>query len=331
MRALNAILATLTLSILAATAAGQAQPREEEPEEEGGGRIVGGTPALPGSAPWQAEIYAIPPYTEAEITADRDLREDDPDKRFHHLKAEWERVHRCGGAWLGDDWVITAAHCVAKIKGNVADVRRIRLGTQTLAQGGTTYRIERVVIHKDYHPDRKLHDIALIKVAADRETRPLPANRLKPIRLLGEKAGDRPLRPFDRASVLGWGLTSARASGARTKALDGSLNRGSPVLMTVDLSVFPQARCEAVPEYRGFLGKSVICAGSSQPGKDACTGDSGGPMTRAQGSERVLVGLVSWGKGCALPGTPGIYTNVGEYLDWIRAAKNAPPGRVSWL
>ena len=331
MKAFTAIFATLTLSVLAAAVAGQAQPREEEPVEEGGGRIVGGTPALPGSAPWQVEIYAIPPYTEAEISADRNLREDDPDKRFYHLKAEWERVHRCGGAYLGEDWVITAAHCVARIKGNVADVRRIRLGTQDLTRGGTTYRIDRVVIHKDYHPDRKLHDIALIKVAPDPETMPLPANRLKPIRLLGEKAGDRPLRPFDRVSVLGWGLTSARASGARSKALDGSLNRGSPVLMTVDLSVFPQARCEAVPEYRGFLGKGVICAGSNQAGKDSCTGDSGGPMTRAQGKERVLVGLVSWGHGCALADTPGIYTNVSDYLDWIRAAKNAPPGGVSRL
>ena len=332
MRAFAAIAATLTLSILAAAAAGQAQPREEETEEvEGGGRIVGGTPALPGSAPWQAEMYTIPPYTEAEISADRNLREGDPNKRYYHLKGEWERVHRCGGAYLGDNWVITAAHCVAKIKGNVADVRRIRLGTQDLTKGGTTYRIERVAIHKDYDPARKKHDIALIKVAPDRETRPLPANRLKPIRLLGEKAGDRPLTAFDRVSVLGWGLTSARASGAQIKALDGSVNRGSPVLMTLDLSVFPQARCEAVPEYRGFLGKGVICAGSNQAGKDACTGDSGGPLTRAQGPERVLVGLVSWGKGCALPGTPGLYTNVSDYLDWIRAAKNAPPGRVSRL
>jgi secreted trypsin-like serine protease len=333
MRAFAAIAATLTLSVLAASAAGRAQPREDEPktEEEGGGRIVGGTPALPGSAPWQAEMYTIPPYTEAEINADRNLRDNDPEKRFHYLKGEWERVHRCGGAYIGDYWVITAAHCVAKIKGNVADVRRIRLGTQDLTQGGTTYRIDRVVIHKDYTPEGKRHDIALIKVVPDRQTRPLPANRLKPIRLLGDKAGDRPLRDFDRVSVLGWGLTSARASGARSKALDGSVNRGSPVLMTVDLSVMPQARCAAVPDYRGFLGKGVICAGSNQPGKDACTGDSGGPMTRAQGNERVLVGLVSWGKGCALKDTPGIYTNVSDYLDWIRAAKNAPPGRVSRL
>ena len=331
MKSATAILVTLTLSIFAAFAAGQAQTRQEDKEDEGGGRIVGGSPALPGSAPWQAEMYAIPPYTEAEITADRNLREGDPNKRYYDQKPEWERVHRCGGAYIGDNWVVTAAHCVAKIKGNVADVRRIKLGTQDLTRGGTTYRIERVAIHKDYDPDRKIHDIALIKVAADRLTKPLPVNRLKAIRLLGEKAGDRQLTDFDRVSVLGWGLTSARASGARTKALDGSLLRGSPVLMQVDLSVYPQARCEAVPEYRDFLGKGVICAGSSQPGKDACTGDSGGPVTRAQGAERVLVGLVSWGTGCALPGIPGIYTKVGDYLDWIRTARNAPPGRVTRL
>ena len=331
MRSFTAVFATLALSVLAAAAAGQAQPREDEPKEEddGGGRIVGGTPALEGTAPWQAQLYTIPPFTAAEIVTDRNLRDNDPDKRFYHIKAEWERVHRCGGAYLGDNWVVTAAHCVAKIKGSVADVRRIRLGTQDLTKGGTTYRIDRVVIHKDYTPEGKKNDIALIKVAPDRQTRPLAANRLKPIRILGEKTGDRALTAFDRVSVLGWGLTSPRASGERTKSLDGSVNRGSPVLMQVDLSVYPQARCESVPEYRGFLGKGVICAGSRVAGKDSCTGDSGGPVTRAQGSERVLVGLVSWGHGCALPGMPGIYTNVSDYLDWIRAAKSAPPGQVS--
>jgi trypsin len=100
--------------------------------------------------------------------------------------------------------------------------------------------------------------------------------------------------------------------------------------MQVDLAIVPEAKCAAVPEYAGFLGDGVICAGSSVPGRDSCNGDSGGPLTRAQGPERVLVGLVSWGKGCGLASVPGLYTNVAHYARWISdAMKAAPAGRLS--
>jgi secreted trypsin-like serine protease len=66
--------------------------------------------------------------------------------------------------------------------------------------------------------------------------------------------------------------------------------------------------------------------------KDSCSGDSGGPMTRTQGRERVLVGLVSWGVGCGIKGRPGLYANVTEpaIQNWIERAKDrAPPGKVA--
>ena len=63
-----------------------------------------------------------------------------------------------------------------------------------------------------------------------------------------------------------------------------------------------------------------------------CGGDSGGPLTRdpdTPGGERLLVGIVSSGRGCALPAYPAIYTRVSFYLDWIERAKAAPLGKVS--
>ena len=111
---------------------------------------------------------------------------------------------------------------------------------------------------------------------ADARTQRLPAGRMKGIRPLGEDSRDRPLSSFDRVSVTGWGVTSARASGPGQRALDGSIVRGSPVLMQVGLQILPAARCESVPEYRRIIGPGVICAASDKPGRDACPGDSGG-------------------------------------------------------
>lgn len=69
---------------------------------------------------------------------------------------------------------------------------------------------------------------------------------------------------------------------------------------------------------RGAYGQSAItnnmlCAGIT--GRDSCQGDSGGPMT--YGSN--LVGVVSWGRGCAGAGFPGVYAHVVALRPWIVA------------
>jgi secreted trypsin-like serine protease len=302
--------------------------------DESGGRIVGGEPARPGSAPWQVEILSSPAYDEADRAYDATLAHNDACKIHLAERAPWELAHKCGGAWIGDGWIATAAHCVDNIpgfdgrKGNVLSDRRLRLGTQNLTVDDGLFAIDAVVIHGGYVKATKLDDIALARVVDDPRIAQFEASgRLAAVRLMA--AGDRDFDEGEALRVTGWGWMGQRNEGEAVTRLDSAqrLQRNPAELQQLTLHYLPDALCAA--EYGTFYGPGALCAGalaadgSIEAGKDSCQGDSGGPLTREEdGGKRSLVGVVSGGKGCGA-GKPAVYTRVSHYADWIVAAKAA--------
>lgn len=310
------------------------EARRARHDQDAGGRIVGGETARSGSAPWQIEILSSPAYDDADRAYDATLADGDACKIYLAQRASYELAHKCGGAWIGDGWIVTAAHCVDNIpgfdgrEGNVLTDRRLRLGTQNLTVVDGLFAIDAVVIHGSYTKEKKLDDFALVRVIDDSRISTYEANgRLAAVPLMG--ANDRDFDPGEALRVTGWGWMGQRNERDTVSRLDSAqrVQRSPADLQQLTLNYLPDAQCAR--EYGAFYGPGALCAGtlaadgSIELGKDSCQGDSGGPLTREEdGGRRSLVGVVSGGKGCGA-GKPAVYTRVSYYADWIVAAKAA--------
>jgi secreted trypsin-like serine protease len=89
------------------------------------------------------------------------------------------------------------------------------------------------------------------------------------------------------------------------------------VLRKAAVPVVDTRVCNEPASYNGAIREHMLCAGHKQGGTDSCQGDSGGPLVLRGSDGPVLVGVVSWGVGCARKLKYGVYTRVADYRRWI--------------
>lgn len=228
----------------------------------------------------------------------------------------FKQAHKCGGAYIGDGFVLTAAHCIPDDTSEM----RVRLGSRDIRSGGRAFKVRSLVVHERGMAREERVDLALLQLRAAQASLDALGDDLKAV--VPSSDPDPGFNALSGLTVTGWGFQKARLPGETGwLAADGSTQTNPDVLEQLLLDEVDETECTARVEYRAYLPKDMLCLRSRVDGGSSCAGDSGGPVTSRMNGGRRLVGIVSSGIGCAYRDLPTVYVNVAEHRDWIARAK----------
>merc|ERR1719333_1385871 len=214
-------------------------------------------------------------------------------------------------------------------KSRESDIR-VRLGGHNLRQKNEgplaelDLQVQKLVVHPDYKNHVYINDISLLYLAQEVDLATytpacLPTYFDSHRHRLSHSHSHRHRHSHSHrhrhsfagveALAVGWGKTANRG-------------HGSDVLKQVKLMVVDEPTCQAAMRPSNIT-PDMICAGGAR-GKDACDGDSGGPLTYKFHDQHILIGDTSWGpeEGCGRAGKYGVYGRISYFRPWFEKEMN---------
>ncbi|XP_065369760.1 trypsin delta [Calliphora vicina] len=245
-----------------------------------------------------ADIQSMVPFPDGRIVggAPTNIR-----KYPHQISMRYNGRHRCGGSVYSTNVIVSAAHCVAG--GVDASKLSIVAGSTNLSEVTWELPVSKYIIHENYKTSNNDNDVTILLLKGH-----FPINEfIQPIAL----AKSRPEAGAE-VTVTGWG----------TLVEGGSIPEQ---LQEVHINYVENSVCKK--SYPLQLTDRMLCAKVSGGGKDACQGDSGGPLIY----NNELLGVVSWGIGCARKNFPGVYASVPQLYEWIEKTAKANTVEYAFL